>query len=143
LPARGSTTRPEARSAWAIVGNFGGEQLFDYTAYGDTINAAARLEAANKVFGARICVSAAAVARTKGFVGRPIGDLALRGRSELLRAYEPLRDPPPDPDDCAAAFAALVGARPHDPLAQYHLRRLLNGGSGIRLDLRVCPESDL
>ncbi len=33
------------------------------------------------------------------------------------------------------AFAALVGERPDDPLAQYHLRPLLNGASGVRLDL--------
>ena len=28
----------------AIVGNFGGSRFFEYTAYGDTINVAARLE---------------------------------------------------------------------------------------------------
>ena len=38
----------------------GGGRFFDYTAYGDTINTAARLEAANKHLGTRICVSAAA-----------------------------------------------------------------------------------
>ena len=142
-------TRIGVHAGPAIVGNFGGGRLFDYTAYGDTINAAARLEAANKTFGTRICVSAAAAARVTGFVGRPIGDLALRGRSELLRAYEPARAAPPEPDAYAqafarleandpaaiSAFAALVGARPEDPLAQYHLRRLLNGASGARLEI--------
>jgi adenylate cyclase len=39
----------------AIVGNFGGGRFFDYTAYGDTINIAARLEAANKQLGTHIC----------------------------------------------------------------------------------------
>ena len=38
-------TRIGVHAGPAIVGNFGGGQLFDYTAYGDTINAAARLEA--------------------------------------------------------------------------------------------------
>jgi adenylate cyclase len=142
-------TRIGVLSGPAIVGNFGGGRLFDYTAYGDTINAAARLEGANKTFGTRICVSAAAVARTNDFVGRAIGDLALRGRTELLRAYEPLRTPPLEADPYAsafaklegndpsavAAFAALVGARPDDPLAQYHLRRLLNGAVGVRLEI--------
>ena len=142
-------TRIGVHAGPAIVGNFGGGRLFDYTAYGDTINAAARLEAANKTFGTRICVSAAAAARAPGFVGRPIGDLALRGRAEPLRAYEPLRAAPPEPDPYAqafakleagdsaavAAFAALVGARPEDPLAQYHLRRLLNGAAGVRLEI--------
>jgi len=35
------------RAGPAIVGNFGGSRFFEYTAYGDTINVAARLESAN------------------------------------------------------------------------------------------------
>ena len=53
-------TRIGVHSGPAIVGNFGGGRFFHYTAYGDTINTAARLEAANKQFGTRICVSATA-----------------------------------------------------------------------------------
>src|SRR5271155_3699985 len=91
--ARGAplgATRIGVHAGLAIVGNFGGGRLFDYTAYGDTVNAAARLEAVNKIFGTRICVSAVAAERGGEFVGRPVGDLMLRGRSEPLRAYEPL-----------------------------------------------------
>ena len=142
-------TRIGVHAGPAIVGNFGGGRLFDYTAYGDTINAASRLEAANKALGIRICVSSVAVERAGSFTGRPVGDLLLRGRSEPLRAYEPLRTASPETDAYAqafaklehsdpsavAAFAALVGARPNDPLAQYHLRRLLNGASGVRIDV--------
>ena len=51
-------TRIGVNSGSAIVGNFGGDALFDYTAHGDAINTAARLEAANKYLGTRICVSA-------------------------------------------------------------------------------------
>ena len=53
-------TRIGVHAGPAIVGNFGGGRFFDYTAYGDTINIAARLEAANKQLGTRICVSASA-----------------------------------------------------------------------------------
>ncbi len=145
-------TRIGVHAGPAIVGNFGGGRLFDYTAYGDTINAAARLEAVNKQLGTRICVSAAAAERAGDFFGRPVGDLVLRGRSEPLRAFEPLtaqegassetsayadafakleaRDPA-----AVGAFAALVGARPGDALAQYHLKRLLNGGAGTRIEM--------
>ena len=83
-------TRIGVHAGPAIVGNFGGGRLFDYTAYGDTINAAARLEAVNKQLGTRICVSAAAAERADGFFGRPVGDLVLRGRSEPMRVFEPL-----------------------------------------------------
>jgi adenylate cyclase len=55
----------------AIVGNFGGKRFFDYTAYGDTINIAARLETANKQLGTRICVSATLCTR-----GRALNDLS-------------------------------------------------------------------
>jgi|SRR5579871_6790319 len=144
-------TRIGVHAGAAIVGNFGGGRLFDYTAYGDTINAAARLEAVNKQLGTRICVSGVAAERAEGFFGRPVGDLVLRGRSEPTRAFEPLpeserftpatlaylrafeklegRDP-----GALAAFAALIGERPNDTLAQYHLKRLLNGHSGARIE---------
>jgi class 3 adenylate cyclase len=145
-------TRIGVHAGPALVGNFGGDRFFDYTAYGDTINTAARLEAANKALGTRICVSHAVASGAPGFRGRPIGDLALRGRSEPLRAYEPLSaaefDAPTTTqyttaftklefDDSAAmpAFAALVGMHADDPLASYHLRRLLNGAKGIRIQV--------
>ena len=59
-------TRIGVHAGPAIVGNFGGGRFFDYTAYGDTINIAARLEAANKQLGTRICVSAIARGKGKG-----------------------------------------------------------------------------
>src|SRR4249919_1713993 len=83
-------TRIGAHAGPAIVGNFGGERFFDYTAYGDTINVAARLESVNKQLGTRICVSAHLASKVEAFYGRPVGDLVLRGKSEALRAFEPL-----------------------------------------------------
>lgn len=90
-------TRIGAHAGTAVVGNFGGGRFFDYSAYGDTINVAARLEAANKTLGTRICVSGSLAAKVQGFCGRPVGDLLLRGRSELIRAFEPL-----DADRCVS-----------------------------------------
>jgi adenylate cyclase len=145
-------TRIGVHAGPALVGNFGGSRFFDYTAYGDTINIAARLEAANKFLGTRICVSATIAKDADGFRGRPVGDLVLRGRSDPLRAYEPLRaevfKAPAmtqyseafaklEAGDAAAmpAFAALVGTHADDPLAGFHLKRLLNGGKGVRMQL--------
>ena len=143
-------TRIGAHAGPAIVGNFGGGRFFDYTAYGDTINIAARLEAANKQLGTRICVSAILTAKVTDFRGLPVGDLLLRGRSEALRTFEPLRveqyeDPSTksyleafaklearDPG-AIAAFAAHVGKRADDQLASFHLKRLLNGATGTRI----------
>jgi adenylate cyclase len=145
-------TRIGAHTGPAIVGNFGGGRFFDYTAYGDTINVAARLETANKQLGTRICVSADIAARADDFRGRPIGDLVVRGKSEALRAFEPMPiDQYEHPstksyleafaklegDDPAAiaSFAAYVGKWPEDQLASFHLKRLLNGARGTRIIL--------
>jgi adenylate cyclase len=68
-------TRIGAHAGAAIVGNFGGGRFFDYTAYGDTINTASRLEAVNKQLGTRICVSEAVVARMDEFKGPLLGIL--------------------------------------------------------------------
>jgi adenylate cyclase len=73
----------------------------------------------------------------------------LRGRSEALRSFEPLAEENADTDAYRAAFdrlerrdpqalpafAALVGVRADDPLAHFHLRRLLNGQTGAVVDL--------
>ncbi|MDB5512790.1 MAG: adenylate/guanylate cyclase [Enterovirga sp.] len=145
-------TRIGVHAGPAIVGNFGGGRFFDYTAYGDTINTAARLESANKQLGTRICVSAAVADRVHGFRGRPVGDLVLRGKREPLRAFEPLTEQAHaaaataryreafgkletgDPG-AMPAFAALVGQQSDDGLAGFHLKRLLNGANGTRIEL--------
>ena len=146
------TTRLGLNAGPAIVGNFGGGRYFDYTAYGDTVNIAARLEAANKQLGTRICLGESVAARVPGFTGRPVGDLMLRGRSEPLRAFEPLSakayDEPANQAYLSAfgkleagdttamsAFAALLGLHGDDQLVSFHLKRLLNGASGIRIML--------
>lgn len=145
-------TRIGAHAGPALVGNFGGNRFFDYTAYGDTINTAARLEAANKHLGTRICVSASVAETAENFQGRPVGELMLRGRSEPLRAFEPLPPGKYEAPETALyaeafakmaagdagampAFAALVSMHAEDALAGFHLRRLLNGAKGIRIQL--------
>jgi adenylate cyclase len=144
-------TRIGAHAGPAIVGNFGGDRFFDYTAYGDTINVASRLEAANKQLGTRLLVSAALADKVDNFRGRPVGNLMLRGRTEAIRAFEPVQIEGCDPvaesyqeafalldagePSALAAFAAHVGNYPTDRLASFHLKRLLSGASGTRIAL--------
>lgn len=144
-------TRLGAHAGPAIVGNFGGSRFFDYTAYGDTINVASRLEAANKQLGTRVLVSAALAEKVENFHGRPVGDLMLRGRTEAIRAFEPVQIKGGDPvaesyrkafalleasdPRAMAAFAAHVGNYPTDHLASFHLKRLLGSASGTRIAL--------
>jgi adenylate cyclase len=145
-------TRIGIHAGPALVGNFGGGRFFDYTAYGDTINIAARLEAANKQLGTPICISGAVAERIVDFRGRPVGKVILRGRSEPLMVYEPLT-PERYADGLTAdyavayamaeagdatalpAFAQLLGRESGDGLVSFHLRRLLTGATGILVTL--------
>ncbi len=143
-------TRIGVHSGPAIVGNFGGELFFDYTAHGDAINTAARLEGVNKHLGTRICVSETVVRQVPGFMGRPVGTLVLKGKSKELRVFEPLsceqaESPATDAykeafgkleagdPSAGQTFAALVGKFGDDPLAMFHLKRVLGGEGGIHI----------
>jgi len=145
-------TRIGINSGPALVGNFGGGRFFDYTAYGDTLSIAARLETANKQLGTRICVSGSVVERIAGFGGRPGGNVLLRGRTAALLAHEPLTAErhadeltieyhaayaKAEACDLMAlsAFAALLGRDSSDGLVSFHLKRLLAGATGITMAL--------
>ena len=147
-------TRIGINSGPAIIGSFGGDNFFDYTAYGDAVNVAARLEDANKLLGTRICVSQTVVDQIPKFEGRPAGMLMLKGKSEALKAYEPLSaehfaSPATasyleaysklDAGDASArqAFAALVGQYVNDPLANFHLGRVLTGIENTQIDMNI------
>lgn len=140
-------TRIGVHTGPAIVGNFGGEAFFHYTAHGDAVNIASRLETSNKHLGTYVCVSADTVAQIADFVGRPVGTLVLKGKEKGIRAYEPLPDGTAQAEATAAylaafekletgdpgavqEFAALVGAHGDDALATFHLKRLLAGERG-------------
>ena len=125
----------------------GGDTHSDYRALGDPINTSARLETVNKHLGTRICVSGATVAQCPDFIGRPVGDLMLVGKSEAIPAFEPMSADAAampamtayaaafalldsDPAAARAAFADLAEKYPDDPLATFHHRRLESGQTG-------------
>jgi adenylate cyclase len=76
----------------AIVGNFGGEGRIQYTALGDAMNTAARLEGANKPLDTTVLVSREAMERSGLDWFRPMGTVTLRGRSTPVQVFEPVPD---------------------------------------------------
>jgi len=147
-------TRIGVHTGPATVGNFGGRVRFNYTALGDTVNTASRLEGANKQFGTRLCVSSATAEACGVERFRPIGAIVVKGKDEPVTVYEPApaaalnghtaswpgyrmayglmeRDDPAAQD----ALADLARQFPDDGLIAFHLRRLQEGGRGITIKL--------
>lgn len=78
----------------AIVGNFGGEGRIQYTALGDSMNTASRLEAANKALETSILASREAMLLSGLDWWRPMGRVRLRGRATPVDLFEPAPDFP-------------------------------------------------
>lgn len=73
----------------AAAGNMGSRMLFDYTAIGDTMNLAARLEGVNKHYGTRLIVSEMTYRRVSDHVeARELDRVVVRGRDEAVTIYE-------------------------------------------------------
>jgi adenylate cyclase len=76
----------------AVVGNFGGEGRLSYTALGDSMNCAARLEGANKYLKTVALISEEARSGTSLDVYRPMGRIILSGRETPIVVWEPAPD---------------------------------------------------
>jgi class 3 adenylate cyclase len=129
----------------ALVGSIGSEIMMNYTIMGDTVNLAARLEAANKLYGTRSLVAEATVAKIDAAIqfreidrlvllGQPHAVFELLGQngdittaqnllrtrySEGLAAYRERRW-----QDARNAFAAALEAAPGDGPSMTFLRRI-------------------
>jgi adenylate cyclase len=80
-------TRIGIETGPAVVGDVGGAGRLDYTAHGDVMNTAARLEAANKELGTSICIGPVAAARIGVERLVALGPLSVRGRAAALEVY--------------------------------------------------------
>jgi len=80
----------------AIVGNFGGEDRIQYTALGDSMNTASRLESANKSLKTGVLISAEAAARAERDDLVQMGRVTLRGRAQPVDVLTPRPDLSPE-----------------------------------------------
>ena len=72
-----------------LVGNIGSSSRLSYTALGDGVNVAARLEGINKLFGTTICISDSIYDQAKAdILARPIKRVQVKGRKTEFMIYE-------------------------------------------------------
>jgi len=143
-------TRIGIHTGPAMIGNFGAETNVDYTALGDSVNTAARLEGLNKFFGTHICVSQAAREASPGVPFRPLGLVVVKGKTTALGVYEPLTEERDRTDyiaryreayrhlesgaqDADELFEALAVENPYDGAVQAHLDRLRAGTRSVEI----------
>jgi len=73
-------------SGLAVVGNMGSDSRFDYTAIGDPVNTAARLESATKEVGVDILVGESTAKRSK-YSLKLLKPISVKGKSKPLTIY--------------------------------------------------------
>jgi adenylate cyclase len=138
-------------TAPVFVGVIGSAEYMSYTALGDGVNIASRLEGINKVFGTDICVSQSIyLAMRDQFLMRPLGNVTVKGRREAVLTYELMARLDGDPligasaadlerarlteeafaawsggleDKALKLYGALLERFPGDPVALYYLAR--------------------
>ena len=95
----------------AVVGNLGARDRFHYTAMGDGVNLAARLEGVNKLFATGVLLSAeTARGVDPGVELREVGRVIVKGKSEAVDIYTP----EPDASIRELTAAALAAYRARD-----------------------------
>lgn len=76
----------------ALVGNVGSEQRFNYSAMGDAVNIAARLESQSKIYGLAILVGQQTYDRTSELAYLQIDRVALVGKGQPENIYALMGD---------------------------------------------------
>lgn len=128
-------TRIGLHTGEANVGNFGSTQRVDYTALGENINLAARMEGLNKYLGTTTLATGETYAAAREqIVSRPCGTFRLKGFERAVEVHELI-----DPADRAEASRAWREAFA-DALEKFRRRDFPAAEAAFRRVLELLPD---
>jgi adenylate cyclase len=138
-------TRIGLHTGVANVGNFGSTERVDYTALGENINLASRMEGLNKFLGTCILISGETYRRVENrYRARDLGKFVLKGFERYVEVYELIgRVGDPDPyearnlafgralelfqsgrfQEALSAFREVLASAPADGPSLFFLRK--------------------
>ena len=74
-----------------VVGNMGSKDRLNYTAIGDGVNLASRLESATKEFGIPVIVSEATMQQAPAFQYKELDVTQVKGKQQAVRIFTPVK----------------------------------------------------